>query len=103
MHRLKPYLRRIRSLRASEWKLIWGSDGKHELYNIHTDPEETTNLVNSEPQRVRELIALMETRLRELKGPAYSLEKESISINQIDLPALDTEVEEQLRSLGYAQ
>ena len=45
---LRPYLRRIRSLTRDGLKFIWGSDGKHELYDLDRDPDELTNLVDSE-------------------------------------------------------
>lgn len=43
---LAKYKRRIKSVISGNFKLIWGSDKKHELYDLKKDPTETTNLVN---------------------------------------------------------
>lgn len=36
--------RRLQAIRVGEWKLIRGSDGRLELYNLREDPAETQNL-----------------------------------------------------------
>ncbi len=43
---LEPYMRRLRCVESGGMKLIWGSDGRHELYSTEDDPDETTNLVH---------------------------------------------------------
>jgi arylsulfatase A-like enzyme len=37
---LGPYLRRLRSIEADGLRFVWGSDGRHELYDLAADPEE---------------------------------------------------------------
>ena len=53
------YVRRLKTVRTEEYKYIWASDGHHELYNIHLDPAELTNLIESEPEKASEMNALL--------------------------------------------
>lgn len=58
---------RASSLRYGDWKLITHGEGdrrKFELFNIAKDPSESSNLADSEPQRVKEMLA----RLNEAAG-----------------------------------
>jgi arylsulfatase A-like enzyme len=64
------------SVRAGEWKLIrWfgvpsGDTARYELYNLGTDLGEAANLAVSEPGRVKELDALIESFLADT-GATY--------------------------------
>lgn len=40
-----PYMRRLRAVQDGTMKFIWGSDGRHELYEIASDPGEVRNLL----------------------------------------------------------
>lgn len=65
----------MRMYRTPEWKLIrdFLNPGRDELYNLKSDPAETTNLIDSsdpEVQRIRkELDARILARMRELNDP----------------------------------
>jgi arylsulfatase A-like enzyme len=51
------------AVRLGEWKLIeWYEDGgKHELFNLRQDQEEKHDLAAQQPEKVRELAALLAT------------------------------------------
>ncbi|GAA4237857.1 sulfatase [Postechiella marina] len=52
-HRTKPY----GAIRNGDWKLIeFFEDGKLELYNLKTDPNETLNISESNPNKVKYLL-----------------------------------------------
>lgn len=44
-----------------DWKLLASVAGNHELYNVIDDVSETTNEASSNPEKVRELLAILET------------------------------------------
>ncbi|MBX6342800.1 MAG: sulfatase, partial [Thermomicrobiaceae bacterium] len=44
-----PHDRRLRAVRTTAWKFIWASDGRHELYDLVSDPGETRNVVDERP------------------------------------------------------
>ena len=84
-----------RSLRAyyrGDYKFIWGSDGRNELYNIAVDPTESNNLVLAEPDVASRLAA-------ELEALVSSLEPADASHQA--LPTLPADHVERLRALGY--
>ena len=92
---LAPYLREIRSLRVGPHKLIWGSDGRHELYDLAADPGESRDLAAERPDLLRGL----ERRLAELverhaRGDAAA---------PAAVGELDPDVEQSLRDLGYVR
>ncbi len=70
-------------VRRGDWKLIrFHHDGEHqddrfELYRLRDDPGETRNRAAEEPERVKELNALLETHLQDIqalvptRNPAY--------------------------------
>jgi arylsulfatase A-like enzyme len=99
--RLRPYLRRLRAIRSDGWKLIWGSDGRHELYHIAIDPGETRNLVAEEPARVAELTARLEVRLAELAGRPFRLADEPPPAGAEGFAGVDDATRRALESLGY--
>lgn len=54
---------RARSLRLENWKLIVTGEGKartNELYDLTQDASETTNLARQEPERVQQMLSLLE-------------------------------------------
>jgi arylsulfatase A-like enzyme len=53
------YARRLKTIRTKEYKYIWASDGRDELYNIREDPGELNNLIELEPEKAAELKALL--------------------------------------------
>ncbi len=101
---LDKFKRRIRSITFNDMKLIWGSDGRHELYDLANDPEETENLIDNGAHS-----ALMEEMLTRLQHVVNSYAKDVgiYSNSQEDLgikkEKLDEETLRELRSLGYVQ
>ncbi len=53
------FARRLKTIRTEEFKYIWASNGRDELYNIRQDPDELNNLIETEPEKARELKALL--------------------------------------------
>ncbi|WP_122088193.1 sulfatase family protein [Halalkalicoccus subterraneus] len=91
----RRYDRALRSIRTDEWKLIEASDGKHELYRIDEDPDETIDLA-AEREDVRDRLC---ERLYEERGPR-SFEGESKSETNTSMAAA---TRERLDDLGYLQ
>jgi arylsulfatase A-like enzyme len=90
---LAPFERRIRSIRVGDDKLIWASDGRHELYRTSRDPGEANDLIEREPQRARAL----EARLAEIvDGLAREIEQPQPPLSELDADTLAN-----LRALGY--
>jgi arylsulfatase A-like enzyme len=56
--------RSLRAIRTDEEKLIRGSDGTHELYEVRNDPMELTNIAADRPER----ISALETTLNDWLG-----------------------------------
>ncbi|MGB3587485.1 MAG: sulfatase, partial [Tunicatimonas sp.] len=66
-------------IRLGDWKLIhYWEDGQRELYNLIDDPEETTNIIEQEPEKARRLGHKLEQFLAETEAntpqpdPAYN-------------------------------
>jgi arylsulfatase A-like enzyme len=92
---MQPYLRRIRALVDGEHKLVWGSDGSHELYELTVDPTEREDLAGAEPARVAELVEQLTAIIAPFDRPRVE-----------ETPAaapVDAKIEEQLRALGYTR
>jgi hypothetical protein len=89
---LAPYLRRTRSLQVGSDKLIWGSDGRHELFDVEEDPAEVVNRITSDAARGRELEEKLGEIVARLRDEAPDPD---------DAPPLDEEALERLRALGY--
>jgi len=51
--------RNLKCIIQGDYKFIWASNGKHELYQIVTDPAELENLIEEEPDRARALHQLL--------------------------------------------
>jgi arylsulfatase A-like enzyme len=90
----RPFQRRLRTLVAGDHKLIWGSDGRRELYDLKADPLEARNLVEEQPQ----LAARLET----------DLDRYFDALQHCTMPALPhhkrqltPEQQELLKGLGY--
>jgi arylsulfatase A-like enzyme len=82
----------LKAVRSESWKMIWGSDGTRELYDINKNPYENQNLAKDFPEELKK----MEGILSEWSGsfePSRYYKQEEIS----------REALEELRSLGYIQ
>ena len=61
------------ALRQGDWKLVWKTviPSKIELFNLANDPNETTNLADRQPEKVRELQARLEKLAAEAVRPLF--------------------------------
>ncbi len=89
--KLQPFRRRLRSVQQGRRKLIWGSDGRHELYNLDTDPGETQNRSTEAPTDARQLETLLDSIVNLHEGAQPSAA----------VPTPDAATRERLRALGY--
>ncbi|RLE90074.1 MAG: hypothetical protein DRJ49_01075 [Thermoprotei archaeon] len=55
----RKWNRRLKAIIVGEYKYIWASDGKDELYNLKEDPNEQRNLVEEDPDRVKAMRAFL--------------------------------------------
>ncbi len=89
---LGPYERKYSeyAVYSDPWKLLWRSDAEPRLFNFREDAGETQDRAGEQPERVKELLALLETyRSR----PGKRLQSESM--------IMDDETRERLESVGY--
>ena len=93
---LDKYKRRIKALIKGDIKLIWGSDGNHELYNLRRDPQEKENLIARQEYAkiLQELLKLLDSLMEkyDLKMPKARPFKQE---------ELDEATRQRLKSLGY--
>lgn len=63
----------IRAIRKGDWKLIWFTKSNEgQLYNLKEDTGETRNLIDTEPDRTKELQALMSAAHLPSRIPAWN-------------------------------
>ncbi len=87
-----PHLdRRLRAIRTARYKFIWSSDGRHELYDLLSDPDELNNIVGLERATAERLNAMLAEWTQSFEHAHPSA----------DEPEVTPEVEERLRALGY--
>ena len=53
------YAHRLKAIIAGDFKYIWASDGRDELYNLKDDPGELNNLIDSNTQKASEMKSLL--------------------------------------------
>ena len=87
-----PHLCPMTSVLRDGWRLIHRADGRHELYHVATDPGESNELSAREPERLGELLRVVEDwQSRVVPHPATApLTKHDEAI-----------VEKRLQDLGY--
>jgi arylsulfatase A-like enzyme len=84
----------LTSLRVDNtWKIIVGSDGESQLYNLNNDKEEQQNLIGIDRFVAEDLKEKMTEITSTLKSLAHKLEKQGIS----------DETRNRLRALGYVK
>lgn len=83
-----------RVIRTKEYKYVWISDGRRQLFCLSGDPAETVNLVDREPK----LAAELDQRLSRwwTAQPTYTAERESTNAERVKEDTI-----EKLKSLGY--
>jgi arylsulfatase A-like enzyme len=80
---------------AGPFKLLWSSRGHHQLYRIETDPKETRDLAQREPERTRALLAELDA--------LYASLPEAAPVEPGAAVQLDEETRRTLEALGYLQ
>lgn len=90
--RVREFDRSLRAIRTDEYKLVHGSDGTRELYDLRADPGETTNVAGSNPRTVATLEGTLDEWLDSFEHADVA---ESVSI--------DGRRKAQLERLGYLQ
>lgn len=81
------YDRALRSVRSDRWKVVEGSDGTTEIYNLRNDPNESEPISQEDGQVA--LQRVLETR----RGPIESTSSESADIRSVN--------KKRLQDLGY--
>jgi len=87
------FTRDFTSLRQGPWKFILATDGTQELYDLSHDPDESDNLIATQPKQAKAMEAILHQQLPGLKLVG-TLE---------DVQPMDEATHRQLRSLGYVQ
>ena len=85
------YDRQLLGIRSKEHKFIWGSDGRHELYELLNDPLEANNLYDED----RVTAETLQDRLMRWYGELKKKE------GKREAGEVDEEIVEKLRTLGY--
>ncbi len=101
---LQPYLRRLRSVEIDGMRLIWSSDGRHELFDLRSDPHELRNLAANRAAAARRerLHGLLREYVARGGGPRpLPPQAEAPAPLSGAFGDLDPETLEQLRELGY--
>jgi arylsulfatase A-like enzyme len=91
---LDGWQRRLRAYERDGWKLIEGEDGRHELYDLRADPDETRDRAASDPEQRDALREGLYELARELQraGTPEPIERE-----------IGGEEARLLEELGYAE
>jgi hypothetical protein len=58
----------LRSIRTATHKLIWSSNGRHELYDLTADPGERHNIIALRPDIASQLGEKLEAWLQSING-----------------------------------
>jgi hypothetical protein len=79
-------------------KLIWGSDGNHELYDLRRDPGEKVNLIARQEysKSAGELLGLLDGLVKK-----YDLKMQDAP--PVKEEELDNATRQRLKSLGYVR
>ncbi len=83
----------LRCVRSDQYKFVWSSDGKHQLYDLPFDPDEATNILDKEPEIGEKLLAVLVKQ--------WTLQPDYVSRGNDDAASFSAEELRKLRSLGY--
>jgi len=84
--------RDLKAIRTMQFKYIWSSNGKCELYNIATDPAESKNLADALPEKAQSLHNCLFDFIESIKRTGETTEQDI---------EMDRDLENHLRGLGY--
>jgi arylsulfatase A-like enzyme len=84
--------RALRSCRTNSHKYIWSSDGRHELFDLETDPGEERNLTDDQPELAAQMQGQLDTWLASFRHAETAEPTAAVD---------DQEVLRRLRDLGY--
>ncbi len=87
---VKKYDRSLRTIRSKDWKLIRGSDGTRELYQISEDKFETTNCVETYLEQADTLDQQLDQWLE-----SFSFEENNTDVE------MNQDTKDRLEDLGY--
>jgi arylsulfatase A-like enzyme len=87
-----PFARRLRVFHEDAYKLIWGEDGRHELYDVVSDPLEERDLVGQRPELAKRMVESLGSYVA---GLSLKVQERSV------LPELPPQQREMLKGLGY--
>src|SRR5262249_7299864 len=82
-------------LRDAGFKLIAFSDGRVQLFDLESDPQELHDIATEQPARIRSMRAILNRTLANAIEQGRHLDAESVPV--------DPGVTERLRALGYMQ
>lgn len=91
-----PFRRRLRTLIEGSHKFIWGSDGRHALYDLAADPHETHNQIADQPELAAKLAS-------DLDRYFATLDRCKMPSHPHDRRQLTPEQQELLKGLGYIE
>ena len=86
----RRYAHELVALRTTNYKFIWSSEGRDEMYNLEKDPEEASNVISVEPEKEMELKHKLETWRASFEPAPVGEDKE-----------FDSTITKRLRALGY--
>jgi arylsulfatase A-like enzyme len=82
----------LKTVRSSDWKFVWGTDGTRELYSLIEDPDENFNVFQTKPQEAQQMELVLRKWISSFKPSEYYKREE-----------MSNEALRELRSLGYIQ
>lgn len=89
----KKYARSLKSIQTDRYKYIWASDGKHELYDLQSDPGEEMNILEQSPEVADDLDHRLKKWLTDHRNENQNeIQSDSSSSNRL---------KNSLKSLGY--
>lgn len=89
---VRRYDRALRAVRTTDWKLVRGSDGSRECYDLAADPDERADRSDERSDRVAELEGALDEWLDSFDSPSAS-----------GGVSMSPETRRRLKELGYLQ